>query len=588
MLPQMSSEEISQLTPLRAPEKHYGKLLLSLLGIGIVNGFIVISLYSLMTLGAPTGPGVLVLLVSINIFGITVPYFLVGASVIEWLFIGGAVAARGKFNVRKPIVFCFAVFILALTEFAFFAIPQRYQETAWDSQNPIVTGTQQYDFSKVVQINSDQRAKTGLSIVGNKIIWAEETKQQPPYPHNIWDVFSFDFSPQTGSGTITKLSDFTSPFSINLDTLSGGMVIFDGAVYWVQNNTLYTFDEASQKPESLQSGILSVFGGYNHQLLVWKGSSSGSDHVPYWYNLTTKQFASTGISFYEGTPSMQGQYLCRVESSGTIERYDFASNQTITFAANDNPLADEYYPQIVQCAGDEVVYVTRNYSSAEYVIYQASTQNRVFGQLIHATGINPTAVVDGNDLFYTTDQSGIASINLTTGATTTVVDGIAEWALSGNYLAYIKGNSQVYVQQVAVDPAGPITFAGDLAARVILQTPPKGGSTAIQTELYYPVGSSVYSNVTIATLASPAQAQAYFASTIAPEGSYTFQSKTVMHSGNRINITQCPCSNPAQSDFFSVAWVSGNTFIGIWAERPYDAAASSAIDAFLAEYPSSL
>lgn len=417
---------------------------------GLVNAYLVQFIYLVIF-----GGTWLSISEPINILGITFPIFFIIFSFIELFLLSIFISKEMKSAFISRSLFYIAFIIFIIIDLGVYIVPSLYQQKVATRENPVAVGANQYNLSGPIAINIGQHLLGGLYLEGNRIVWLENTEAYPTYPENVWDIFAFDFSPQTDTGTITQLSNLQSAAATKPGSIFEAT---DGTAYWTQDQNLYVFDNATKKAEEIQPGIATILGEYNGQLLVQKTSSgSGNPYYDplYWYDLTNKTFSLFAVQVPVGAlqPMVNGQYVCFAENTTTIGRFDISSGQQISFTVDNSPNTGELDPVIVGCGDDILYYAPQGSGMGKYIAYQVNTGHTVFEMDNSVTSWS--AMVDGGDLFYTIDHNGIGKVNLATGATSTVVDsGISQWAVSGDYLVYTGyGAEPLNLEPITIDPA---------------------------------------------------------------------------------------------------------------------------------------
>ena len=116
-------------------------------------------------------------------------------------------------------------------------------------KNTYIRQEARYDFSTVVPIRTTATAKHEVNVAGNIVLWKEHTAE---YPFNVWDLFIFEFDPETGFGTTTQITDNQFASTLLSGAERGSPRIENGKIYWQQRTakgaeSAYVYDPRSGK-----------------------------------------------------------------------------------------------------------------------------------------------------------------------------------------------------------------------------------------------------------------------------------------------------------------------------------------------------
>ena len=355
---------------------------------------------------------------------------------------------------RHPSQFLAALAIFILLQFGYFIIPQKFHETKVESQNPVQVGEKQYNFSDKVQINDRNSAKMNLAIEGNKVVWVEQVKSYPDFPENIWDVFLFEFNPQQGKGNTVQVSNFEKAKNKSPEAGSRSVGLFNDQVYWVQDNTLYTYNVATKKPELIANNVSVIYGKHKNSVLIRQASSD--DLSLYLLDLGSKRLTKLPFQdFYNNYDAyLNSPYLCYFSKSNKVGRFNIETGENITFDPNFNGRSVGFYPKITDCQTDFITYAQSTYpgpgnpGNLEYKVYQVSKSKYVLEKTLDNGNFNyANAKVQNNKLYFTGgdfNNTPVVSVDLTTGKETSITQSVSTWDISGEYLVYGLKGSEFY------------------------------------------------------------------------------------------------------------------------------------------------
>lgn len=462
-------------------------LLLAILG--LVNAIISPYLYSIIGSLVFSGESMIVLFVGpITILGSRLPILYLFFILIESLLASplSLLLVRHIKKVpssqKKFYHFLIALIIFILLQLGCQVIPQKFSEIKAKNLNPILTGERQYDFSNKAEINNRNSVKMDIDIEGKKVIWVEQVKSIPEFTENVWDVFLFEFNPEQGKGNTIKVSNFDKAKSKSPD--SGVKSIYLGdQVYWIQDGSLYVYNDLSQKSDLIVDNVGVIYGKYKNSVLIRKAGDTDDQNL-YFLDLTSKELTKFPFNGYYSDDTfsilhMNGPYLCYTSEtknyyvSGSYKykagRYDIETGKDISF--NIPRSSKNFYPRISDCQKDYVVF-TQSIKDLVYKVYDVNNDKYILEKIINKENFKggyENAKVYDNKLYYTlgvakdwADNYPLMSIDLITGEEALVSQNVGHWDISGGYLVYslrsdelnLEGykegyNKEIFIQKIS-------------------------------------------------------------------------------------------------------------------------------------------
>lgn len=437
---------------------------------GVINGFISQYVFAFLAFWATGGYVLLGVGGVINLFGITsipgfYPLFIVVdvliASSISVFILRHIKPTEKKFS-RDFII---AVILFVILEFAILILPALYQQVRTERENPTQTGEASYDFSKDILFNDRRSAKGKLIVEENKVVWLENTKEFPVYPENIWDIFTFDFSPETSKGVTTQITHFDKATS-----KPDNVYLLDGKIYLLQRNgDFYVYNAVSQKPELLMKHVpgkfsgqieerISVIYGKVGNLIVFEQISGVYDPIGgvYIYDILRKE--KTELPFTEVAEKVskhldpfkivaKDPYICYVSEDNRIGRYDVLSKQNIMIATD----AQFSSPRILDCQGQYIAYLYQEFPVEEIYVVDAEKGVSVVKKHYDIPTFYPKGVkglwrgeLHGEKFYYSFVSDTVIELNLTDSTERTILSesGIQDWRINGEYIVYAEYNEE--------------------------------------------------------------------------------------------------------------------------------------------------
>lgn len=442
---------------------------LLLVVLGIVNGYLSGVLYVLIgSLLLQGESGIALIAQPINIFG----YTNIASLHLFFLIIEIPLAALltvfliNKFSVLKSAkLFIPTLLIFIICQHAVFIVPAMFEQSKDSQTNPITVGENSYDFNTKALINDRRSAKNNINIDNRKIVWVEHTKEYPTYPENVWEVFQFDFDPATSKGTIIQLSNFEKAEDKAPPAGNKSVGLYDGVVYWIQDNSLYTYNNSTKKPELLADSIGTVQGKYNNQLLVRRAyQDNNSDLDLYLFHLGSKKFTKLGFqNFYNNYDAvLNGPYVCYFSKDFKVGRYNVETGENISTLASFGGRDVGYYPNITDCQQDYIVYAQSTYpgpgnpGNVEYKVYQISKSTNVFEKTLDQGNYNhASGKLVNNRLYYTGGDFQnwpVLARDLTKDTESTIIPQSDSWDINNGYIVYSVGTgnyaSELFVERL--------------------------------------------------------------------------------------------------------------------------------------------
>ncbi len=161
--------------------------------------------------------------------------------------------AYRRYSISIPKTLIIATIITVA--FCSLILPHYVTQREEVTSNPIQLGKQTLNLSEENTINSRASAKKTLAISDNSVIWVEHTKDAPPYPDNVWDLFLFTFDADSKSGETIRLTDTES----NIHKAPNTAIIEGDVIYWTVDGNLYEYNTTTRKKDVIRKDTGGIY-----------------------------------------------------------------------------------------------------------------------------------------------------------------------------------------------------------------------------------------------------------------------------------------------------------------------------------------
>lgn len=363
--------------------------------------------------------------------------------------------------VPKLVIFM----VISAVGFGSLLAPGSISKFRYDQAKPIQLGTVELNLSQDNTINDRSsskttKAKNGLAISGNNIIWVEQTKENPPHAHNVWELFLFTFDESTSKGETIQLSE-----SSKYKGKSPQSTVIDGnIVYWTNDGILFRYGIGSRETKIIDEDVASIHGVNGSYGLI---SRIDPEFDPSVYGAREKGIYLVEISTGKQTmdlshhvtgspisPEVNKRTYCAINySNGEVTLIDIDSTpnpKTVQLPIPERSLGGGVRGiDILSCDRESIAY---NHHSRELGdslrLFSVEDSKEV---IVEESIGSSQAKLMGNELYYSTKNNAVKLYTLNEGGKKEILSPSKTgnyhnqtifWDVDGGYLTYLRSTGE--------------------------------------------------------------------------------------------------------------------------------------------------